>query len=106
MTWTRSTYSLLDWLGDLGGLFEALSYICAVFIQPLTVFTLKTTLLTSLFRFQEQKAPIDDASDSKNMQDEIGASERISSMNYFHVRCLPCWQRPSAQNYLKILRKS
>ena len=53
MHWNRSTYSLLDWLGDLGGLLEALMFICAAIIKPLTSFTLKTTLLTSLFRFKE-----------------------------------------------------
>ena len=71
MNWSRSTYSLLDWLGDLGGLFESLSYICAVFIQPSTVFTLRTSLLTSLFRFKEKSEPDLDASDSKKMADEI-----------------------------------
>ena len=55
MHWNRSTYSLLDWLGDLGGLFEALMYICAVIVKPLTAYTLQTSLLTSLFRFKEQR---------------------------------------------------
>ena len=32
VTWSRQTYSLLDWLGDLGGLFDALWYIASLVV--------------------------------------------------------------------------
>ena len=32
VTWMRQTYSLLDWLGDLGGLYDSLYYMCAVMV--------------------------------------------------------------------------
>ena len=54
VTWTRQTYSLLDWLGDLGGLFDALWYIAHFIVQPASAFVLKTTLLASFFRLQEK----------------------------------------------------
>ena len=49
----RQTYSILDWLGDMGGLVDALYYITKLLIHPLAAVALKTELLTSLFRFRE-----------------------------------------------------
>ena len=107
MNWNRQTYSLLDWLGDLGGLFESLFYICAILIKPVTAFTLKSTVLTALFRYKENQ---NDSSErlplAKKVQDEFQASQRIESMNYLHVRCLPCWKKPNAQQYLRNMRKA
>ena len=53
--WNRQTYSLLDWLGDLGGLFDALLYICRMLISPLSVYSLKQTILSNMFRFKSDK---------------------------------------------------
>ena len=46
----RETYSLLDWLGDLGGLFDALKLIAQVIIYPVSSFSLSATLMSKLFR--------------------------------------------------------
>ena len=46
----RETYSLLDWLGDVGGLIDALRYLCKFLIGPVTSFSLQATLLSTLFR--------------------------------------------------------
>ena len=69
---------MLDWLGDLGGLFDALRYICAVLVQPVTAFTLKTTLLTAFFRFkpaesknEEQKVAGDDSDGDQALTKKI-----------------------------------
>ena len=56
--WERSTYSLLDWLGDLGGLYDALKYICSFIISPLSVFAMNQTVLTKLFRFKDHEKKI------------------------------------------------
>jgi len=45
----RQTYSMLEWLGDIGGLFDALYIIGSVFVAPLTGFALKTALLANVF---------------------------------------------------------
>lgn len=50
--WTIRTYSLLDWLAGLGGLYIALLYVCRVFLVPATTYALNQTLLTSFFRFK------------------------------------------------------
>ena len=51
VTWMRQTYSLLDWLGDLGGLFDALWYVVSLIVRPASAFVLQTILLT-FFRLQ------------------------------------------------------
>ena len=33
--WNRQTYSFLDYLGDLGGLYDAIYFICWAFARPL-----------------------------------------------------------------------
>ena len=53
----RQTYSLLDWLGDLGGLFEALCRVCQWILAPVSSFALKATLLSNFFFFQPKAKP-------------------------------------------------
>ena len=55
---TRETYSLLDWMGDLGGLFDALYIFCSFMIMPISVFNLQVTLMTRLFRQRPSNARI------------------------------------------------
>lgn len=52
ITINRDTYSLLDWLGDLGGLLDALYIMAAAFIYPIARFSLNAKLLSSLFRYR------------------------------------------------------
>jgi len=46
---TRSVYSVLDWLGDVGGLFDALNLIARVLLSSLTTLFLKLRLFNRLF---------------------------------------------------------
>ena len=46
----RSTYSLLDWLGDVGGLFDGLILMTRWFVSPMVVFALRAKLLSQIFR--------------------------------------------------------
>ena len=50
----RSTYSILEWLGDVGGLYDGLLLILHYFISPLAAWTMKVMLLTKVF---SQKKP-------------------------------------------------
>ena len=52
MVWARQTYSLLDWLGDLGGLLDIMFYIGRAFVEPVAYFTLHTTMMSSFFRYK------------------------------------------------------
>ena len=51
-TINRQTYGLLDWLGDMGGLLDALLVIGAIFMTPFAQFALESKLLSSIFRFR------------------------------------------------------
>ena len=46
----RETYSLLDWLGDVGGLAEALYLISLYFISPITAIIFNSNLLSLFFK--------------------------------------------------------
>ena len=48
--WQRQTYSVLDFLGDLGGLFDALRVIGGASIAPFSKFIMQVTLMVSLFK--------------------------------------------------------
>ena len=47
----RQTYNILEWLGDVGGLFDMLRLLGKFFISPLAAFALKVELLTQAFLF-------------------------------------------------------
>ena len=46
---SRQTYSFLEFLSDLGGLFEALKLIAGVFVNPFSALALKVSILSSIF---------------------------------------------------------
>ena len=52
----RQSYSLLDWLGDFGGLIDGLYYFCKFLISPVVAFSLQATLLSTLFRVRPTSA--------------------------------------------------
>ena len=47
----RQTYSLLDWLGDLGGLFDALYFLGFICAGPVTAIALNSLLVKTNFDF-------------------------------------------------------
>ena len=67
----RATYGLLEWLGDVGGLFDALKYAGVLLTAPFAKYNLKTELLSSIFN-KHQK-------DSTEVLDrgKIGHNKRI-----------------------------
>ena len=46
----RQTYSILDWLGDIGGLREALIVIGRNFVAPIAAFAMQGKLFYSFYR--------------------------------------------------------
>ena len=50
--WNRQTYSLLDWLGDLGGLLDVLLHMGRIMVFPISSFTLKKLLMSSFFHYK------------------------------------------------------
>ena len=47
----RQTYSLLDWLGDAGGLLDALFFIAETIVEPFSLFALQSKLVSLLVKF-------------------------------------------------------
>ena len=48
---------MLDWLGDWGGIMDALFMIAEVFISPFSAIALKAKLLTSFVRVKKAVGP-------------------------------------------------
>ena len=46
----RETYGILEWLGDVGGLYDALRLIGVLLVAPFAQFWLKSELLSNIFR--------------------------------------------------------
>ena len=49
----RKTYSALEWLGDVGGLFDGLQMLAYALIYPVSSLALRDQVLTQLFHVQE-----------------------------------------------------
>ena len=123
----RESYSLLDWLGDLGGLFDALFIICGAIVAPVATFSMKATLLSKFFRFKprdehesEEEAKsvnkktkrlsdfMSQKSDSKEdrlaifktMYKEFKIREKIKRLSFYSVNLL------CKLNYKKKIQKS
>ena len=45
----RKTYSCLEWLGDIGGLYDATKLIGRAIVYPVAFFSLQTELVTQAF---------------------------------------------------------
>ena len=92
---SRQTYSLLDWLGDIGGLNDALFIILEVALIPFKRFTLGSFVLTRLFRFKKDYMPKTRLFEKDT---ELGSLKRT----FWHTKSIP------EMNYLAyfICRKS
>ena len=55
----RATYSALDWLGDVGGLFDGLKIIASLLVAPISALAANDILLTQVFKFMpSQRDPV------------------------------------------------
>ena len=54
----RQTYSLLEWIGDIGGLFDGLRIVASSIVTPLAAFVLKSKLLSENFSLVKSKIPV------------------------------------------------
>ena len=52
---SRQTYHLLDWLGDIGGLADALFIIFQLMLRPYMKFYTARFIVTNLFRLRDEK---------------------------------------------------
>jgi len=47
----RSTYSVLEWLGDIGGLLDCLTIIGGAIAGPIVGFAMRAMMLHKVFRY-------------------------------------------------------
>ena len=72
----RETYSGLDFLGDLGGLFDALYILGGMLIAPVSGFALNAKLLSNLFQaYESQKENIYKEGIIKDIQEDFQPSK-------------------------------
>ena len=70
----RSTYNVLEWLGDIGGLYDAMKLVGQAIVYPVAMFALKVELTTHAFGNQlktENRPSLNDRKnqDSKTMDE-------------------------------------
>ena len=58
---------MLDFIGDLGGLLDGLKYACAIFIAPLSTFSMNSLVLTTIFRHRKRDIDNEMANMSTNL---------------------------------------
>jgi len=49
INYERETYNILDWLGDIGGLFDALRIIFGLLVAPVASYALRVSLVSTIF---------------------------------------------------------
>ena len=101
---SRQTYSILDWLGDIGGLNDALYIILELALTPFKQFALGSFVLTRLFRFKTDykptRGPFDkDTEELGSLKQTFWHSKSIPEMNYLaYFFCRKSNRRKEYQN--------
>ena len=89
---SRQTYSLLEWVGDIGGLYDGLSLLVNYFVSPFASFVLRQILLSE--NFSQVK---------KSTHSNSVTYEKIASQSCF--RSLSCCFRKK-NRYRRMLDRS
>ena len=82
----RQTYSLLEWLGDIGGLFDALKLIGAALVAQIAGFSMEAQLLNAIFRFVASLRTVNPKIDEA---DETEKLQRHLSWDFDQLRKIP-----------------
>ena len=105
MSYERSTYSGLEWLGDIGGLFDGLYLITKIFISPVVTFALHSKIMTFIFRLDKAGATEKVESDEvdRKIPNLSGKFERIASQSF--IKTLICQKRSKYKKMLKLTKR-
>ena len=112
-TTTRQTYSILDWLGDIGGLHDILVLLVQLLLNSYQGFFQASLLLTNLFRFmpglgqREESQKLDPQKPEYHnaVRETIeGATKKIQRMSFLYY-CF-CFRSRSRSDYRKRLNKA
>ena len=58
LNFQRNTYDFFGFLGDIGGFYDAVFIILRIILQPITTFSLKSFILTVMFRLVPSRKSI------------------------------------------------
>ena len=72
----RQTYSLLDWMGDIGGLIDGLFLLTDLFMAPLSRLALQSFIMTSLVRVYPRSAPQEDSTRKEDSMTSLPEIEK------------------------------
>ena len=105
---SRQTYSMLDWIGDIGGLYDGLNVIGALLIKPIAYFAMNTKLATLLVRLKGPSSKLKKKKPKDNLVDRITSDLTTNRFllkpqrSYFlHLFCQRCQSR---RRYDRIVR--
>ena len=73
----------MDFLGDIGGLYDALRIIAAAFVAPLSSFALRVDLMATLFKSSiERKHP------SQTGNENLNEKGRLERRRFLSIHCI------------------
>ena len=87
---------MLDWLGDVGGLFDALRLIARLLIGPIAALTLKAELLSHFFRYlamAEEGKNKDKEDLPAQMAREISSPKKLMHPSYLQCCSSKAWRQ-------------
>lgn len=67
---------MLEWIGDIGGLYDGLKVIFSILVGPASAFAMSSKLLTSLFSFipSRENVALDSNNHIKNSKELIAST--------------------------------
>ena len=111
VNWNRQTYSLLDWLGDLGGLADALYYGLRALVRIVSVFTFQVKLTSTFFsvKHRSNDSEIEFKATKKGheqLMTELDGWKKFPKKSFLRIKIFNCWQKHRIERYKKMLDRA
>ena len=68
---SRETYGVLDALGDVGGLYDALRFLVQILLIPLTNYAYQSLLLNNIFNTKSDETDPSVRANSKKLEEDL-----------------------------------
>ena len=90
----RETYDVLSWLGDIGGLTDALRILAQLLLRPFTSFHFASFLLSKLFLAKPDKSKESTSSRLQSLRRAFYSKRRIrAESSYLYFIAQSCCQK-------------
>lgn len=91
---SRQTYGILDWLGDVGGLNDALFIIVQIALTPFTKFYYASFIMRQIFRWKPAGPQLEKADKESVLKEKaLEKTTRIDHMDYLKYCFCYCWSK-------------